>query len=347
MEGSCASLSLARQDDDEYDNSSETSPSFPLSSVIVSIQSRQGKSGEISSDDEDCCDMPERGKWTGKLDFIFGCISYAVGLGNVWRFPYLCYENGGGAFLIPYILSIVLCGIPLFVLEVSVGQYLSTGGIAIWNLVPIFKGIGFASMTMIALCNVYYIVLIAYTLFYFVASFCNPLPWEKCNNDWNTEKCVETITNATVLKSVLQSRNLTINDSTSPVKEYWEKNVLQITDGLEDSGSMRTELALYLLLAWFLVYLVIWRGLHQSGKIIWFTALFPYVILLILFGRGITLEGASDGLLFYIQPRWEKLKDPTVWVSAGTQVLFSYGVGIGANVALGSYNKFNHNFYRG
>jgi len=127
----------------------------------------------------DCIDL-ERGLWAGKLDFVFGCISYAVGLGNVWRFPYLCYEQGGGAFLIPWLLSIFLCGIPMFVLEVSLGQFLNTGGICVWNLVPIFKGIGYASMVMIGLCNIYYIVLIAWTIYYFIISFQYDLPWVKC-----------------------------------------------------------------------------------------------------------------------------------------------------------------------
>ncbi|UYV61820.1 SLC6A1, partial [Cordylochernes scorpioides] len=170
-----------------------------------------------------------------------------------------------GAFLIPYFISIVMCGIPLFMLEVSVGQYLSTGGIGIWNLVPILKGIGFASMVMIALCNIYYIVLIAYTMFYLVASFHNPLPWERCHNWWNTDLCYD------------GGRNLTVNQTlaaVSPVKEYWEpylgvsrRNVLQITGGLEEIGGIRLELLAYLLLAWVLVYFVIWRGLHQSGKV--------------------------------------------------------------------------------
>ncbi|RWS07808.1 sodium- and chloride-dependent GABA transporter 1-like protein, partial [Dinothrombium tinctorium] len=264
-----------------------------------------------------------------------------------------------GAFLVPFFLCILLCGIPLFLMEVSLGQYLNTGGIGIWNLVPVMKGIGYASMTMIGLCNIYYIVLIAWTLFYFVASFNFPLPWQSCGNPWNSEKCVVAQTpNASLL---MQYDNVS-----SSVKEYWEyaafkrllnriihlyyflsrNRVLAITQGIDQMGHIRVNLLICLLVAWILVYVVIWRGIHQSGKIIWFTATFPYVILLILFFRGVTLEGASKGLLFYISPKWSKLLEAKVWVSAATQVLFSYGIGIGANVALGSYNRFHHNFYR-
>ncbi|XP_022650591.1 sodium- and chloride-dependent GABA transporter 1-like isoform X2 [Varroa destructor] len=245
--------------------------------------------------------------------------------------------NKLSAFLVPFFISIVLCGIPLFVMEVSIGQYLNTGGIGIWNLVPMFKGVGYASMTMIGLSNIYYIVLIAYTLYYFVASFSSPLPWENCGNDWNTITCVSLRENRTSLNRT---------DGTSSVREYWDIKVLGITSGLHEMGELRSELVVYLLIAWVLVYMVIWKGLHQSGKIIWCTALFPYLILLILFTRGVTLEGASEGLLFYLKPDWSKLREPKVWIAAGTQVLFSYGIGIGANVALGSYNKYNHNFYK-
>ncbi|XP_076362609.1 sodium- and chloride-dependent GABA transporter 1-like isoform X2 [Tachypleus tridentatus] len=245
-------------------------------------------------------DLPERGTWsTGKLGFIFGCLNYAVGLGNVWRFPYLCYENGGG--------------------------------------------IGFASMTMIGLCNIYYIVLIAYTLFYLINSFRTQLPWEKCGSSWNSHRCFEAKNNT---EAALTARNLTRNETISPVMEYWENRVLGLTAGLHDIGELRMELVFLLLLAWVLVYVVIWRGLHQSGKIIWFTAIFPYVLMVVLFGRGISLDGASKGLLYYVKPDFEKLWNPQVWVKAGTQVLFSYGIGIGANIALGSYNKYHHNFHR-
>lgn len=129
-------------------------------------------------------------------------------------------------------------------------------------------------------------------------------------------------------------------------RHFFRQQVLGITSGLHDMGSIRWPLLLCLLFAWLMVYVVIWRGLHKSGRIIWFTATFPYLILFILLVRGLTLEGAGMGLRYLLTPRWDRLKEAKVWVSAATQVLFSYGIGIGANIALGSYNRYHHNFYR-
>uniref|UniRef100_A0A8C8DWP0 Transporter n=1 Tax=Oryzias sinensis TaxID=183150 RepID=A0A8C8DWP0_9TELE len=82
-----------------------------------------------------------RGQWASKAEFLLAVAGQIIGLGNVWRFPYLCYKNGGGVFFVPYLLFLVLCGIPLFLLETSLGQYTSLGGVSAWRTIcPIFGG---------------------------------------------------------------------------------------------------------------------------------------------------------------------------------------------------------------
>merc|ERR1711892_1603787 len=111
----------------------------------------------------------ERGHWSNPLDFLFSCISVSVGLGNVWRFPYLCYKNGGGSFLIVYFISMALCGIPIFVLEVAVGQYLGEGGMTlVGKLCPLLGGTGPATMVLVCLLNVYYCVIVGWAIFYLI-----------------------------------------------------------------------------------------------------------------------------------------------------------------------------------
>ncbi|CAG2055704.1 unnamed protein product [Timema podura] len=109
------------------------------------------------------------------------------------------------------------------------------------------------------------------------------------------------------------------------------KRVLQITDGIENIGGMQWELLGCLTLGWALI--------------IWFTALFPYVVLFVLLGRATTLSGADQGLMYYITPRWEELLGPGPWIDGATQIFFAYSIGTGALPALGSYNKFHHNCY--
>ncbi|KYN03706.1 Sodium-dependent serotonin transporter [Cyphomyrmex costatus] len=312
----------------------------------MTVSSPQGKMTEIGNREEDA----ERGGWDNKLDFLFSCISVSVGLGNVWRFPYLCYKNGGGAFLITYGIAMLFCGIPIFFQEVAIGQYLGAGGMSlVGQLCPLLQGVGYATMTIVFFLDVYYCIIIAWTLFYLISMFVNlpRVPWSECGNWWNTDYCYDANQESSMHEKINCS-NFAENNTchhTTPVEEYWDQRVLGITSGIESIGKIQWELLGCLIIGWLLVYLIIRRGLHQSGKIIWFSALFPYVVLFILLGRAVTLEGSYDGLLYYVTPRWEELLSPGPWIDGATQIFFAYSIGTGALPALGSYNKFHHNCY--
>ena len=109
-----------------------------------------------------------------------------VGLGAVWRFPYLCYKNGGGAFLIPFFIFMILVGVPIMYLELAVGQFTSRGPILSWVMTPLFKGVGISMNWINNYVNIYYIMLLGYSLYYFVLSLNSSLPWEKCNSSWGS-----------------------------------------------------------------------------------------------------------------------------------------------------------------
>ncbi|XP_053702467.1 sodium- and chloride-dependent GABA transporter 3-like [Synchiropus splendidus] len=281
----------------------------------------------------------ERGNWGSKAEFILTVMGAIIGPGNVWRFPYLCYRNGGGVFFIPYFLFMCTCGIPLFFLETALGQYTGQGGITCWRKIcPLFQGMGYASHLIIAFGATSYIIIIAWAFFYLFMSFSSELPWATCGNYWNTDSCAD-----------FSSHNLSMafkQNSTLPVLEFWQRRVLNISTGIEDVGNLRWELALCLVLAWVLCYFCVWKGIKSTGKAAYFTATFPYVMLFALLIRGVTLPGALDGIMFYLYPDISRLSDPQVWMDAGTQIFFSYAIGLSFLTSLGSYNSFNNDCYK-
>ncbi|VBB33438.1 unnamed protein product, partial [Acanthocheilonema viteae] len=288
----------------------------------------------------------ERDQWSGPFDFIVSMVAYAVGLGNVWRFPYLCFKNGGGSFLVVYIIFFSLGALPVFIMEITIGQYAQRGAMEIWNLCPIFKGVGIGNVVVSFMCIAYFCVISSWSIFYMINSFSSVFPWETCNNWWNDKTCITGHENATVISEImtnLSKYNLTTETS---VEQYWERRVLMQTNSITNFGGIQWELLGIMTVTWIIVYFSLWKGITRARKFVYFCALSPYFMLAILLVRGLTLPGADVGIYYYLIPNATKLLDVTVWKDAGTQVFYSYGVGFGTLIALGSHNKKSHNCFR-
>ncbi|XP_054482430.1 sodium-dependent dopamine transporter isoform X2 [Anoplopoma fimbria] len=271
-----------------------------------------------------------RPTWSRQIEFTLAGIGCAVGLGNVWRFPYLCYRSGGGAFLVPYLLMLVVLGIPLLYMELTVGQYTRRGPVhALANVCPLLKGVGIASVAISFIMCIYYNLVITWALYYLFSSFQSPLPWQNCNNTWNTPNCSNNATNS--------------NFSSTASQEFFKYKMLEQTSGVDEAGVVRWELLLILILAWIVIYFCIFKGVKSTGKVVYFTALFPYVILIALLINNAQLPGAIDGISFFIVPVWDKLLSVEVWVNAAAQIFNSIGIGFGSLLAMSSYNSFNNN----
>ncbi|KAJ8667702.1 hypothetical protein QAD02_009365, partial [Eretmocerus hayati] len=318
-----------------------TSPSELLNMVHPPTPVEDDLSTCTSFDDGDVDDMgeyrqPRRPHWENKVQFVLACISYSVGLGNVWRFPYLCYKSGGGVFLIPYFLILIVCGVPLLYMELSIGQFTRRGPIgALGQICPLFKGAGLSSVVISFLMSTYHNVIIAYAIYYFFAG-CRPIqPWSRCRNRWNTVECWSADENA--------NNNTMPRHPKSPSAEFFDNKVLQISSGIEEPGTLRWELAACLITAWVIVYFSIWKSIKSSARVRYLTATLPFLLIFIFLTRSLTLEGADKGLQFFFRPEWELLKDAKVWVNAAAQIFNSIGIAFGSMICFASYNKFHNN----
>ena len=245
-----------------------------------------------------------RQRWSSRKIFLFAAIGSAVGLGNVWRFPYLTYKFGGGAFLIPYLISLLILGIPLLILEFAIGQKLQKGAVDAFKTVNSrLRGIGVGAILAGFVVVVYYAVIIAWALVFFVNSFQSKLPW------------------------------------TENSKDYFFNSVLQISDGVGNLGGINWMLLAALFVVWLSIFLIVRKGVKGVGKVVAITMPLPIILLVILFIRGITLPGSFEGIAYYLAPDFSALLSAEVWMAAASQIFFTLSLAFGIMVAYASFNK--------
>lgn len=151
---------------------------------------------------------PKRGRWTNQHEFLLALISMSVGMGNFYRFPFIAYQNGGGAFLIPYLIVVTLVGRPVYLMELAIGQFTSYGQVKMWDVLPLFRGVGygtaFASFTVVS----FFSAIMGQMIYYLFLSCSRKLPWTYCNPSWAGKTICDMIDNATAANKTITARNV-------------------------------------------------------------------------------------------------------------------------------------------
>ena len=247
-----------------------------------------------------------RERWTGRAPFVFAAIGSAIGLGNVWRFPYLSYQYGGGVFLIPYIIGLFVLGIPWMMMEFGMGHYFQKGAPGVFaGIGKKWEWLGWWPVLVAFLIVNYYSVVIAWTLRY-------------------------TLSSLTVSWGMGQAGAKAAGD-------FFFKTILQLSDGPGVLGAPVWSTLIALALIWVLLYLVMFRGAKVIGKLSVWLVLIPWVLLVVLIIRGITLPGAVDGLNYYLNPDFADLFKVEIWFAAFSQIAFSLSLGMAGMFAYGSF----------
>lgn len=239
--------------------------------------------------------------WNSRFAFVMAAIGSAVGLGNVWRFPYVCYENGGGAFLIPYFVALFTAGIPLMILEFSVGHWArSAPPEAFKKIGKKWEWAGWWAVLVPFAIALYYVVVMAWCFSYMIYSL---------DLRWGSQA------------------------------DVFFKNFLGDTGTPEVFGSISIPVVLGLIVIWLCVFIILYKGVHRIGKIVAITVPLPTILLIILTIRGLTLPGAIEGISYYLTPNFSRLTDVNVWLAAYAQVFFSLGVAQGIMITYASFLK--------
>lgn len=243
---------------------------------------------------------PPREQWSGQLGFVLAAIGSAVGLGNIWRFPGVAYENGGGAFLVPYLVALLTAGIPILWLDYALGHRFRGAAPTVFRrLRRGAEPLGWFQVAISCAITLYYTVIIAWAGSYMVFSF---------TEAWGDDP------------------------QTFLVSDY-----LQAADpGL--SAQVVPQVLAALVITWLvaigILALGVQKGVERANRI--FIPLL-LVMFLSLVVRAVTLEGAADGLNAFFTPHWEALADPGVWVAAYSQIFFSLSIAFGIMITFSSY----------
>ena len=247
--------------------------------------------------------MPEkREEWKSRVGFIMAAVGSAIGLGNIWRFNYMAYSNGGGAFLIPYFISLFTAGIPLLILEFGLGHKMrGSAPLSFKKLGDRWEFIGWWPIMYIMIgVELYYTVIIGYCVNYLVYAF--SLVW---GSDPNS---------------------------------FFFKNFLKVSDSPWNLGAPNITVIFGLAVVWFAMWVIcsrgVQKGIEKACKI--FVPLL-IVLISILIIRGLTLPGAFEGIKWYLKPDFAVLKNPKVWMDAYSQTFFSLTIAFGVMITYASY----------
>ena len=259
----------------------------------------------------------QRESWGTRSGFVLAAIGSAVGLGNLWGFPYKLYSYGGGAFLIPYIVALLVVGIPVMILEFSIGHYTQRAAPdAFKRGHKRFELVGWWGIILAFVIVTYYPVILAYCfsfLWYSIVGIFKggELPWAGVG--------IEGVENA---------------------KQFFNQTYLGKID-IEEArfylGPIRWNIVLPLLITWLAMYFCIFKGVRLVGKIVWLTVPLPWLMLFILTVRGLTLQGCIQGLAYYLDPVWSELYKPVTWRYAFGQLFFSLSLAYGIMITYASF----------
>lgn len=249
--------------------------------------------------------MENRPQWGSRAGFILAAAGSAIGLGNIWRFPAVAYENGGGAFFLPYLFALLTAGIPLLILEFTIGhKYKGSAPLSLARINKKFEWIGWWQVAIAFVIATYYAVIIAWAISYSIYSF---------NLNWG-------------------------NDT----EGFLFSNYLNLADTPGQVGSLVPGVFIPLLIVWLITLGVlikgVKKGIEAANKIMLPTLLVLFIIIVI---RAVTLDGAVDGLNAFFKPNWDMILNGKVWVAAYGQIFFSLSIGFAIMVTYSSYLSKN------